>query len=151
MSNVSGLPSLPERWPAGLAETRSRPASSPADSGQDATDARNALAARMYALGLAAAAATGCPAHDWCVVNHSDPHEGDDYHYSQLAWTGPIQHGVEILSNGTPVAAIGNGSEPEYLDADETAALIDALSAHLARMDTLRAEYAARVTDGGAR
>jgi|GEM_PF-3789358 len=103
------------------------------------------------ALALAAAATTACQVLPGCTVDHGDPEIGDAFHYTRNTWTGPIATNVEITTDGEVVLAIGNGSDPERLDADETAALIAALIAHRERMNNLRAEMTATITNRGAR
>jgi hypothetical protein len=103
------------------------------------------------ALALAAAATTACQVLPGCIVDHTDPEIGDSYHYTLNTWTGPIATSVEITTAGEAVLAIGNGSDPERLDAGETGALIAALTAHHERMTELTAQLAATIANRGAR
>jgi len=85
---------------------------------------------------------TQCPAHAWCKVNHTDPNEGNDYHYSHPTYTGPHAHALEILTTGQPVVSFYAAGETEYLDLDELGALIAALASRWVQLATLQARLA---------
>ncbi|HZP54628.1 hypothetical protein [Actinocrinis sp.] len=101
----------------------------------------------MAANTVAEATDTQCPAFAWCTVNHSDPNEGHDYHYSHVTHVGPHAHALEILLTGQPVVSLYAAGETEYLDLDELGALIAALAGRWAELAALQA----RLTLAGAR
>lgn len=88
----------------------------------------------MQSTVTAPADTTQCPTRPWCVINHSDPREDDDYHYSAQTWTGPYAHTLEILSTGQPVVSLGTGTEPQYLDLGELGALLADLTVRYAEL-----------------
>jgi len=83
---------------------------------------------------------TQCPTHTWCTVNHTDPHEGDDYHYSEITETATIAHALEILASGEPVITLHATIDTAYLDLNELGALIAALAGRWAELAALQAQ-----------
>lgn len=75
-----------------------------------------------------------CPAHPWCIVDHTDPHEGADYHYSDLIPVGPLALRLDQGTAGaTAVEIVTEHADGDILDLDR----VDALMARLADLRAL--------------
>ena len=85
--------------------------------------------------------AAACTRYAWCALDE-DPRETHDFHYSHGEWTGPFQHGIEVRQDGSAAVTLGTGYTPEYLDPQETDALIKALKSRRRQVKRL-----ARATD----
>lgn len=87
--------------------------------------------------------ATTCP--PWCKVNHTDPHEDNDYHYSDLIDAGPVALRLDTDTSGRTTLEIVT------THADGDGLTLDDLDALQARLSDLRPALAAATLPAGAR
>lgn len=84
---------------------------------------------------------TLCPA--WCVVDHDDPREGADYHYSDLTPAGPVSLRLDIgADDRARLEIVTDHADGDPLDLGQVDELIAALTAQ-------RAELAAAIAQRG--
>lgn len=87
--------------------------------------------------------ATPCP--PWCKVNHTDPHEDGNYHYSDLIDAGPVALRLDTDTSGrTTLEIVTSHADGDGLTLDD----LDALQARLA---DLRPALAAATLPAGTR
>lgn len=87
--------------------------------------------------------ATDCPA--WCCVDHTDPNEDRDYHYSDLIPAGPVTLRLDTDTAGvTTLELVTEHAEGDRLD-------LNSLDALRARLGDLRPALAAATLPAGAR
>lgn len=85
-------------------------------------------AARAAAIALAETTAPITPCPTWCTHDHAE--YGYDVHTSDLTRAWPLGMQLHATHDGALSVAVDMRGETEYLDADETTALINALTAH---------------------
>lgn len=88
---------------------------------------------------------TQCPTYPWCKVDHNDPHEDCDYHYSDPVDAGPVALRIDQDTHGTTTLEIVTSH------ADGDGLTLDDLDVLQARLADLRPILAAATLPAGAR
>lgn len=86
---------------------------------------------------------TPCP--PWCAVDHTNPNEGSDYHYSNGITTGPVTLRLDTNTrNVTTLELVTKHADGDFLT-------LDSLDALIARLIDLRPALVAATLPAGTR